>query len=84
MSPRKITIELELDLGEQQMLLQTSLERVLNNAIFVGSKAERAKGDLGERASTLWQDCEMLLPLTRKVWGAAAEALRVELFKEED
>lgn len=77
----KITITLDLDDAEQNTLLQYSIERVLNNAIYVGGQVELAKGGLGERASTLWQDCEDLLPLTRKIWGAAAEALRVELWK---
>ncbi len=77
----KITIELDLSIPEARHLLSNSLERVMNNAIFVGNKTESVKeaSDVGlaERASTLWQDCEALKPLADKLWRTAQEAYRV-------
>lgn len=73
----KVQIELELTERELRLLLQNSLERVMNNAIYVGTTVEdHTKGHISERASTLWQDCEELKPLTVKLWCTAQEAVR--------
>lgn len=69
----KIIVELELSRLEMATICSNSIERVLNNAIHIGGEAELGKplseGDR-ERASTLWQDCEELKPITTKLWGA--------------
>jgi hypothetical protein len=83
----KIKIEIEVTDAEQKALLQNSIERVLNNAIDVGSAVEqkgaRVSQDIRDRASTLWQDCEELKPIVSKVWWAAANEVRVEAYKAE-
>jgi hypothetical protein len=73
----KFTFTVDLDENDKLRLLQNSIERVMNNAIWVGGEAQNElKGDASERGSTLWQDCEELKPLTCKIWGAAQEAVR--------
>ena len=58
--------------AEETMLLDTSLERVMNNAIFVGMKAMTAKNaDLAERAGILVDDCEAMKVLADKLWNHA-------------
>lgn len=72
----KVTITLELSEVDQIHIRQNSIERVMNNAIFVGGKVERVKDEsLAERASTLWQDCEELKSVTSRLWNAAREAI---------
>ena len=68
----QIQITLDLDDKEMALISSVSIERVMNNAINIGAvgskvfKLEAYKTD----ASTLWQDCEELKPITRKLWGA--------------
>jgi hypothetical protein len=81
-----IKFEVELTEAEALQLTTNSIERVMNNAIHVGAVFERGgrsrEGDR-ERASTLWQDCEELLPVMRKLWWDAANAVRVAAMKKE-
>ena len=73
----KLTIELELDKREQQQILQNSIERVMNNAMSIGEAVEQHMklDNLREDASILWQDCEELKPLNRKLWCAVQDAI---------
>lgn len=80
---KTIKVELELTDAEMRRLLSISLERVINNAIYVGSAAEDDPvEEVSERASTLWQDCEELKPLLMRLWDGAANNLRNQLYKE--
>lgn len=59
---------------EETMLLQNSLERVINNAIFVGTKAMASKNpDTSERAYILVDDCEAMRSLASRLWNDARE-----------
>jgi hypothetical protein len=80
----KITIELELNKDEPLLIRTCSIERVLNNAIEVGSYVQnlsRARDDMAQNGSTLWQDCDMVKPVLRKIWGAISEAVFIEMQK---
>jgi hypothetical protein len=77
----RVTITLELSKQAEHSLLQNSIERVMNNAIYVGRKAERSwrqDETSAERASILHQDCEELKPLVCALWNAARESLMDE------
>ena len=77
-TPLTITVTLVLSQREQAHILQNSIERVLNNAIFVGEKACASKDEAtSERGFTLFQDCEDLKEITTKLWNSA----RNEIFK---
>lgn len=74
----KITLTLELTEAEARQVLDNSIERVMNNAIHVGSAAQGCiylSEGLRENASTLWQDCEELKPITYKLWENVRNAL---------
>ena len=75
----KLTVTIDLTKLEEAQLGQNSIERVLNNAIFVGGEVDEAgevtvPEDMAERASILWQDCEELKPLVCKIWAALQNA----------
>ena len=75
----KLTIEVEISDKDRIQVLQNSLERVMNNAIFVGQCCEKIKNSMvAERSSTLWQDCEELKDLTCKLW----DALRNKVYED--
>lgn len=83
----EITLKVTLTYAEQLQLLQNSVERVLNNAIAVGSAVQDAAvvdSHIRERGSTLWQDAEELLPVVRKLWWEAANQVRVEAMKSKE
>lgn len=79
----KVTLEIELSESQVAQLLSNSIERVMNNAIYVGANGELAfrKQVARERASTLWQDCEELKPLVCEIWSGLSEATRKELYR---
>lgn len=71
-----VTLELELTYKDIMRIRQNSIERVLNNAIFIGGEVEHSKNpDLSERGSILWQDCEELKPTVDKLWNRTRNAL---------
>jgi hypothetical protein len=72
----KFKIEVELSEADQRRVMENSIARVLNNAIFVGKQVETSEDEeLAERASILWQDCEELISLTRNLWEAVRDAI---------
>lgn len=83
--PITVVVELELTDAEQMRLLENSIERVMNNAIRVGTWAEKPGNTrlkrLQEDGSVLWQDCEELKPLVCKFWSAISEAVRRKLYE---
>jgi len=61
---------------ERRLLIDNSLERVLNNAIYVGTKAMRAKDiGLSERAGILTDDCRAMKDLASRLWNEARNSL---------
>ena len=81
----KITVEIELNKDEPMLIRTCSVERVLNNAIEVGTYVQnlgRAREDMQENGSTLWQDCDMLKPVLRNIWNTVSEAVFIEMQKE--
>lgn len=74
----KLTIEVEIPDRDAQAMLGWSIERVLNNAINIGTLAQtRLERSIDcNDASTLWQDAEEIKPLTVRIWGATQEAIR--------
>jgi len=80
----KITVEIELNKDEPMLIRTCSVERVLNNAIEVGTYVQnlgRAREDMQENGSTLWQDCDMLKPVLRNIWNTVSEAVFIEMQK---
>lgn len=59
-----------LTAAEEKLILQSSIERVFNNAIFIGhiGESDLKEEEQRERASILWQDCEELKWVARKLW----------------
>jgi hypothetical protein len=73
----KITIEIDLTEKQEVQIRQNSIERVLNNAISVGSRTENSGVSTGlrEDASTLWQDAEDLKYVTTYIWNAVRDGI---------
>jgi hypothetical protein len=81
----KLLVEIELSKDEPMLIRTCSVERVLNNAIEVGTYVQnlgRAREDMQENGSILWQDCDMLKPVLRKIWNTVSEAVFIEMQKE--
>jgi hypothetical protein len=80
----KLIIEMELTEQEANYILSCSIERVMNNAINIGSKGEKElklERDR-ENASVLWQDCEDAKPVTTKMWNTVRNAVFIERNKK--
>lgn len=70
-----ITLLLTLSPAELRLLRENSLERVLNNAIFVGERTmHQTRGELSERAGVLVDAVEALKVLASNLWDAARNA----------
>ena len=80
----KITLTISLSDAEQHLIGSNSIERIFNNAIRVGSAVEsHPNPSLSEDASTLWQDCEELKPITTKLWNEVRNAIFLASLKKE-
>jgi hypothetical protein len=80
----KIIIEIELNELEARQIKVNSIERVMNNAIRVGSAGshELKKGSERECASILFEDCCDLKQITTKLWNYARNAIFIHDSKE--
>ena len=83
--PIAIEVKIALSSADVALVMQNSLERVLNNAIDCGNELEKhGTGDfIKESGSTLWQDCEELKPFLVKLWGLIQQESWKELAKSE-
>lgn len=62
---------------EKTRLLSNSIERVINNAIWVGEKGMTSKNShISERSGILVEDLEELKSLMCKLWAEAQETAR--------
>jgi hypothetical protein len=83
----KLLVEIELNKDEPMLIRTCSIERVMNNAIKVGSYVQnhdKSSEAMRENGSSLWQDCDMLKPVLRKIWNAVSEAVFIEMQKEKE
>lgn len=63
--------------AEKRLLLENSIERVLNNALWVGDVGMKARDPVvSERAGILVDDVAHLKPLVDKLWREAQEIAR--------
>lgn len=77
----KITVEIELTAFQMGLIRGNSLERVLNNAIYVGGAGEHELKNESDReaASILWQDCSDMKPTLMTIWHAVSNAVFIAL-----
>lgn len=73
----KITIEIELDEREEAYIRTCSLERVMNNALWI---AQRVRSD-DERVQCALDDIPDAMPIASKLWNAARNAIFIERSK---
>jgi hypothetical protein len=45
---------------------------------------DKSSEAMRENGSSLWQDCDMLKPVLRKIWNAVSEAVFIEMQKEKE
>jgi hypothetical protein len=64
---------------ERLQLLTCSIERVINNALWLADKGMKSKSaEVSERAWILQDDLEALKPLLCRLWSNAQEDARSE------
>jgi hypothetical protein len=83
----KLVVEVELNNDEFVYLMEHSVERIFNNAIYIGELGEvQLRSEVArERASTLWQDVEEVKPLLVRLWAKLMnEAHKIQLSEREN
>lgn len=74
----RIRLDIELTSREELLICETSLERVLNNALYV------AKRSRGERAEIAQIDIPDMTPLASRLWNEVRNAIFVENMQKEE